>query len=37
MSRKNIIDIKIWKQKIAKYLEIYPVLISKLTSNLDMI
>ncbi|CAD8140002.1 unnamed protein product [Paramecium pentaurelia] len=37
MSRKNIIDIKIWKQKIVKYLEIYPVLISKLTSNFDMV
>ncbi|CAD8053591.1 unnamed protein product [Paramecium sonneborni] len=37
MSRKNIIDIKIQKQKIVKYLEIYPILISKLTSNLDMI
>ncbi|CAD8044562.1 unnamed protein product [Paramecium primaurelia] len=37
MSRKNIIDIKIWKQKIVKYLEIYPILISKLTSNFDMV
>ncbi|CAD8043232.1 unnamed protein product [Paramecium primaurelia] len=37
MSQNNIIDIKIWKQKIVKYLEIYPILISKLTSNLDMI
>ncbi|CAD8061515.1 unnamed protein product [Paramecium sonneborni] len=37
MSRKNIIDIKVWKQKIFKYLEIYPTLLSKLTCNLDMI
>lgn len=36
MSKKNQIDIKVWKQKLTKYIEIYPILISKITSNLEL-
>ncbi|CAD8144691.1 unnamed protein product [Paramecium pentaurelia] len=36
MSKKNLIDIKVWKQKLTKYIEIYPILISKITSNLEL-
>ncbi|CAK58360.1 unnamed protein product (macronuclear) [Paramecium tetraurelia] len=36
MSRKNLIDIKVWKQKLTKYKEIYPILISKINSNLEL-
>ena len=31
MTKKNLIDIKVWKQKNAKYTEIYPILIAKIT------